>query len=98
MTQYILSLDRGTTRSRAMLFTGDGQIVGPAQHEFAQHFPKTGWIEHDPIDVLRTQLAAAVEALAGAGIRPAKSRPSGSRISVKPRSCGTGRPGRRFTT
>jgi len=70
MTQYILSLDQGTTSSRAILFTHDGQIAGSAQHEFTQHFPKSGWVEHDPLDILKTQLDTAVEALARARIRP----------------------------
>jgi glycerol kinase len=70
MTQYILSLDQGTTSSRAILFTHDGTIAGIAQHEFTQHFPKSGWVEHDPLDILTTQLNAAVEVLASARIRP----------------------------
>ena len=70
MTQYVLSLDQGTTSSRAMLFDREGRIAGIAQHEFAQHFPKTGWVEHDPMDILTTQLNTAVEVLARARIRP----------------------------
>jgi glycerol kinase len=70
MTQYILSLDQGTTSSRAMLFDHEGKIAGIAQHEFAQHFPQTGWVEHDPMDILTSQLNAAVEVLARAHIRP----------------------------
>lgn len=70
MTQYILSLDQGTTSSRAMLFDHAGKIAGIAQHEFTQHFPKTGWVEHDPMDILTTQLNSAVEVLARARIRP----------------------------
>ena len=70
MAQYVLSLDQGTTSSRAMLFGHDGKIAGIAQHEFAQHFPKTGWVEHDPMDILTTQLNSAVEVLARSGIRP----------------------------
>jgi glycerol kinase len=70
MAQYILSLDQGTTSSRAMLFDHDGKVLGIAQHEFTQHFPRTGWVEHDPIDILTTQLTAAVEVLARAQIRP----------------------------
>ncbi len=53
-----------------MLFTQEGQTAGVAQHEFKQHFPKTGWVEHDPMDILTTQLNSAVEVLARAGIRP----------------------------
>jgi glycerol kinase len=70
MGQFVLSLDQGTTSSRAMLFDHDGKIAGIAQHEFAQHFPKTGWVEHDPMDILTTQLSAAVEVLARAHVRP----------------------------
>jgi len=53
-----------------MLFDREGRIAGIAQHEFAQHFPKTGWVEHDPMDILTTQLNTAVEVLARARIRP----------------------------
>jgi glycerol kinase len=70
MNRYILSLDQGTTSSRAMLFTQEGKIAGIAQYEFEQHFPKTGWVEHDPTDILTTQVKAAVEVLARAGIGP----------------------------
>ena len=70
MAQYVLSLDQGTTSSRAMLFDHEGKIAGIAQHEFTQHFPKTGWVEHDPMDILASQLNSAVEVLARARIRP----------------------------
>ena len=70
MAQYVLSLDQGTTSSRAVLFTHDGKVAGIAQHEFPQIYPKTGWVEHDPMDILTTQLNAAVEVLAKAHARP----------------------------
>jgi len=70
MAQYVLALDQGTTSSRAMLFDHEGRIAGIAQHEFTQHFPKTGWVEHDPMDILTSQLNSAVEVLARARIRP----------------------------
>ena len=70
MAQYVLSLDQGTTSSRAMLFDHEGKIAGIAQHEFDQHYPDTGWVEHDPMDILTTQLNSAVEVLARAGVRP----------------------------
>ena len=70
MGSYVLSLDQGTTSSRAMLFDHDGKIAGLAQHEFAQHYPDTGWVEHDPMDILTSQLSAAVEVLAKARVRP----------------------------
>jgi glycerol kinase len=47
METYILSLDQGTTSSRAILFNHDRQIVHMTQKEFPQHFPKPGWVEHD---------------------------------------------------
>jgi glycerol kinase len=67
---YILSLDQGTTSSRAILFDHDGKLAGQAQHEFPQIFPKPGWVEHDPFDILTSQLASAVEVLAKVGARP----------------------------
>lgn len=51
MSRFILSIDQGTTSSRAILFTTKGQIHGIAQQEFPQHFPKDGWVEHDPSDI-----------------------------------------------
>ena len=70
MAQYVLSLDQGTTSSRAMLFDHDGKIAGLAQHEFKQHYPDTCWVEHDPMDILTSQLSSAVEVLAKARVRP----------------------------
>ena len=54
MTQYLLSIDQGTTSSRAILFTLDGNIHATSQQEFPQHFPASGWVEHDPEDIWRT--------------------------------------------
>lgn len=68
--RYVLALDQGTTSSRAILFDQKGQIVAVAQHEFPQHFPAPGWVEHDPVDLLTSQLSAAVEVLAKAGASP----------------------------
>jgi glycerol kinase len=67
---YILSLDQGTTSSRAILFNRAGDIVAQAQHEFQQIYPKPGWVEHDPFEILTSQISAAVEALGKAGARP----------------------------
>ena len=67
---YILSLDQGTTSSRAILFDQQGNNVAQAQHEFEQRFPDAGWVEHDPYDILTSQLTVAVEVLTRAGIRP----------------------------
>ncbi len=67
---YILALDQGTTSSRAILFDRDGNTAAKAQHEFPQHFPKPGWVEHDPFDILTSQLSAAVDVLGRHGVRP----------------------------
>jgi glycerol kinase len=67
---YILSLDQGTTSSRAILFDERGQSVARAQNEFEQRFPNPGWVEHDPSDILSSQLAAALEVFTRTGIRP----------------------------
>jgi glycerol kinase len=67
---YVLSLDQGTTSSRAILFDREGMIAGTAQHEFKQIYPGTGWVEHDPYDILTSQLTSAVEVLGKARVRP----------------------------
>jgi glycerol kinase len=67
---FILALDQGTTSSRAILFTRDGKIHAQAQHEFKQIYPGSGWVEHDPFDILTSQLSATVEVLGKAGVRP----------------------------
>jgi len=66
MNQYILSIDQGTTSSRAMLFDESGQAVFTAQREFTQHFPKDGWVEHDPEEIWDTTLGVVREALESA--------------------------------
>ncbi len=67
---YILALDQGTTSSRAILFDQAGTIAAVAQHEFEQFYPQPGWVEHDPMEILTSQLACAVEVLGRAGARP----------------------------
>ncbi len=67
---YILALDQGTTSSRAILFDSDGNVAAKAQHEFPQIFPKPGWVEHDPFDILTSQLSSAVDVLGRFGVRP----------------------------
>ncbi|WP_345792728.1 glycerol kinase GlpK [Thauera sp. JM12B12] len=65
---YLLALDQGTTSSRAIVFDADGRVRGLAQQAFAQHFPASDRVEHDPQDILRTQFDCAREALANAGV------------------------------
>src|SRR3546814_7609624 len=62
----ILAIDQGTTSSRAILFSGDGRRLGQAQKELPQHFPQSGWVEHDPEDIWRDTLAVMQGALADA--------------------------------
>jgi glycerol kinase len=64
---FILALDQGTTSSRAILFRDDMTVAAIAQQEFAQHYPASGWVEHEPEDLWQTTLATAREALAKAG-------------------------------
>ncbi|APY01354.1 glycerol kinase GlpK [Lacinutrix venerupis] len=64
MGKYILSLDQGTTSSRAIVFDKKGNVVSLAQKEFTQYFPKPGWVEHDPTEIWSTQAGVATEAIA----------------------------------
>ncbi|HVY73615.1 MAG TPA: glycerol kinase GlpK [Puia sp.] len=68
MEKFILSLDQGTTSSRAILFDREGRIRSLAQKEFTQIFPRPGWVEHDPNEIWSSQASVAAEALAKAGI------------------------------
>jgi glycerol kinase len=63
MSRLILALDQGTTSSRALLFDAQGRVVASDQHEFTQHFPNPGWVEHDALEIWETQLRAARGAL-----------------------------------
>ena len=63
MNKYILAIDAGTTSSRAIIFDRNGQSIGVSQHEFTQHFPNEGWVEHDAIEIWETQLLAIKEVL-----------------------------------
>ncbi|HHU84387.1 MAG TPA: glycerol kinase GlpK [Clostridiales bacterium] len=63
MGKYILALDQGTTSSRAILFNKNGEIVSKAQFEFEQIYPQTGWVEHDPEAILRSQYRSVADAL-----------------------------------
>ena len=66
MPKYILALDQGTTSSRAIVFDARGRIRGVAQREFRQFYPKPGWVEHDPEEIWKTQLATAKLAIRNA--------------------------------
>lgn len=71
MPEFILALDQGTTSSRSIVFDHAGRAVAVAQREFAQHFPRSGWVEHDAEEIWATQVATMAEALARARLAPA---------------------------
>jgi glycerol kinase len=68
--RYILSLDQGTTSSRALLFDHRGAVRSVAQREFTQIFPEPGWVEHDPEEIAASQIAVALEVLTRAHAQP----------------------------
>lgn len=70
MNGYIIALDQGTTSSRAIIFDHGGNIVSLAQYPFAQIYPRPGWVEHDPMVILDSQLHAMSEAFEKSGLSP----------------------------
>ena len=71
MNKILAALDQGTTSSRAVIFTQDGEMVSSFNKEFPQHYPKPGWVEHDPKDILDSQVTALREAVRLSGVNPA---------------------------
>ena len=65
MEKYVLALDQGTTSSRAIVFDAKAQVAAKGQYDFPQHYPRPGWVEHDPMDIWETQRRAAADAIAG---------------------------------
>ena len=65
---FVLAIDQGTTSSRAMVFRADLSVAGVAQQEFPQHFPASGWVEHDPEDIWNSTIATCRDALKKAGL------------------------------
>lgn len=70
MKNYLIALDQGTTSSRCIIFDRAQNIVGTAQKEFTQFYPKSGWVEHDPMEIWSSQFSVLTEALAQTGISP----------------------------
>ena len=70
MSKYVLALDQGTTSSRAILFDRQGRTRASASQEFKQYYPQPGWVEHDAMEIWRSQLAVAEKALADAQVSP----------------------------
>ena len=69
--KYIMALDQGTTSSRCIIFDHSGAMLASAQREFAQHYPKPGWVEHDAAEIWETTLEVARGAMAKAGLSAA---------------------------
>jgi glycerol kinase len=65
---YILALDQGTTSSRAIIFDKDSRIISVSQKEYTQIFPRSGWVEHNPLEIWETQSQTALEALQNAAL------------------------------
>jgi glycerol kinase len=74
---YLLTLDQGTSSSRSILFDASGQLVAMSQLELPQIYPKPGWVEHDPQEIWRTQLATARDVLVKAGVSASQVRAIG---------------------
>ena len=70
MTKYILSIDQGTTSSRAIIFDQSAQVISQAQEEFNQIFPQHAWVEHQPDDIWHSVLRTSQQAIEHAGISP----------------------------
>lgn len=68
--RYVLALDQGTTSSRAILFDSSGNVVGMVNQEFPQIYPKPGWVEHDPYDILESQVSVAKKLLRTFDVEP----------------------------
>ncbi len=67
---YILSIDQGTTSSRALIFADNGQILSQKNYEFTQFYPKNGWVEHDPIEIFDTTVKAIKFVITDSNIDP----------------------------
>ena len=70
MKQYVIALDQGTTSSRCIIFDREQNIIGVAQREYEQHYPKPGWVEHDPMEIWSSQYSVLTEVLAKRGVAP----------------------------
>ena len=72
MGKYILALDQGTTSSRAILFDREQNILGVAQKELTQYYPREGWVEQDAMEIWSTQYGVMMEAIARSGVEPSE--------------------------
>ncbi|MGF1564187.1 MAG: glycerol kinase GlpK [Flavobacteriales bacterium] len=74
---YILTLDQGTTASRSLIVNAKGEVVAMAQQEFTQHFPRQGWVEHDPDEIWSTQRDTMQQVIRESGIHPSEIKAIG---------------------
>ncbi|MBQ3816652.1 MAG: glycerol kinase GlpK [Clostridia bacterium] len=72
MEKYILSLDEGTTSARAIIFDKNARVISSSQHEFTQIYPKSGYVEHDPLEIYSVQYAALTEAITKLSLKPSQ--------------------------
>src|SRR5262245_17875252 len=70
MTSHVLAIDQGTTSTRAVVYDRTGRALGSAQQELTQHYPRPGWVEHDPDEIWRSVATVVPQALAAAGAGP----------------------------
>ena len=70
MEKYVLSLDQGTTSSRAVIFDKKGSIIAKAQKEFNQIYPEAGWVEHDPMEILYSQFNSMTQLFSNSSVKP----------------------------
>nr|WP_246317842.1 FGGY family carbohydrate kinase [Desulfoluna butyratoxydans] len=96
--KYIISIDQGTTSSRAILFDKAGEIQLVTQKEFTQIFPQPGWVEHDALEIWSSVQSVLAELLANKDVSGTTSQPSVSPTSVKPPWYGTNTPATPSTT
>ena len=68
--KHVLAIDQGTTGSTCLIFGEDGRVVGRGYREIPQHYPRSGWVEHDANDLLRCTVEAAREAIESSGEMP----------------------------
>jgi len=88
MKKYVIALDQGTTSSRTIIFDKEQNIVGVAQKEFTQIYPKQGWVEHDPREIWSSQYGVLNEAMARSGVRADEVAAIG--ITNQRNNCGLG--------
>ena len=89
MAEYAAAVDQGTTSTRFMVFDHSGQVVSVDQKEHEQIYPKPGWVEHDPLDLVGASLSAVRAALSAAGLRSARDVARRVRQALEARWPGT---------